>query len=157
MTTRKLQISILIATIIIALSMMLFFIIKNFSNNNNLDQIVKKYDVKVETIDDSKQNLDPDIVTNAIDIKKLNESIIISLDKNNTIIGNEIQIVYKVQFNQNLFQYIFLQLIIKTFPQWKINDFIFHFNGLNNAVWVEYNTNLKLNYLQWYFKIVNKI
>ncbi|WP_342254778.1 hypothetical protein [Spiroplasma endosymbiont of Zeiraphera isertana] len=119
--------------------------------------MVKEYDVELETVDDKKENLNPDIVVEAIDIKKLNESITIILDKNSTILANQSQIIYKIQFNQDLFQYIFLKLIIKTFPKWKINNFIFHFNILNNAVWVEYNTNLKLDYLEWYFKITNKI
>lgn len=157
MFIRRLQISILIITITITLSIMLFFIIKNFSTNKNLNEMVKEYDVELETVDDKKENLNPDIVVEAIDIKKLNESIIIILDKNSTILANQSQIIYKIQFNQDLFQYIFLKLIIKTFPQWKINNFIFHFNILNNAVWVEYNTNLKLDYLEWYFKITNKI
>lgn len=157
MSRRRLQISILIFTITIMLSIMLFFIVKNFSISSNLNQMVEKYDVKVETVDDKKENLEPEIVINAIDITKLNKSIVIRLDKNNTIFGDDPQIVYKIQFNQDLFQYIFLKLIIKTFPQWKINDFIFHFNVLNNAVWVEYNTNLKLDYLEWYFKITSKI
>lgn len=157
MSRRRLQISILIFTITIMLSIMLFFIVKNFSISSNLNEMVEKYDVKVETVDDKKENLEPEIVINAIDITKLNKSIVIRLDKNNTVFGDDPQIVYKIQFNQDLFQYIFLKLIIKTFPQWKINDFIFHFNVLNNAVWVEYNTNLKLDYLEWYFKITSKI
>ncbi|WP_174480327.1 hypothetical protein [Spiroplasma endosymbiont of Danaus chrysippus] len=119
--------------------------------------MVKEYDVELDTVDDKKESLNPDIVVEAIDIKKLNESITIILDKNSTILANQSQIIYKIQFNQDLFQYIFLKLIIKTFPQWKINNFIFYFNILNNAVWVEYNTNLKLDYLEWYFKITNKI
>ncbi|WP_425381108.1 hypothetical protein [Spiroplasma endosymbiont of Polydrusus pterygomalis] len=157
MSKRRLQISILIFTITIMLIIMLFFIVKNFSISSNLNQMVEKYDVKVETVDDKKENLGPEIIKDAIDISTLNKSIVIRLDKNNTIFGDEPQIMYKIQFNQNLFQYLFLKLIIKTFPQWKINDFIFHFNALNNAVWVEYNTNLKSDYLEWYFKITSKI
>ncbi len=157
MSRRRLQISILIFTITIMLIIMLFFIVKNFSISSNLNQMVEKYDVKVEIVDDKKENLGPEIIKDAIDISKLNKSIVIGLDKNNTVLGDEPQIVYKIQFNQNLFQYLFLKLIIKTFPQWKINDFIFHFNALNNAVWVEYNTNLKSDYLEWYFKITSKI
>ena len=156
MVTRKLQISILTTIIITSLSIMLVFVIKSFSTNNNLNQIVDKYDVKVENVD-NEDNLSPNIVESAIDIKKLNASIVISLDKNYQTLSSQLQIVYKIQFNQDLFQYIFLKLIIKTFPQWKTNNFSFHFNILNNAVWVEYNTNQKLNYLQWYFKITNKI
>lgn len=157
MSKRKLQISILVFIITIMLSIMLMFIIKNFATSSNLNQQIEKYNVKVETVDDKKENLPAEVIINAIDITKLNKSIVIKLDKNNTVLGNESQIVYNIQFNQDLFQYIFLKLIIKTFPQWKINDFIFHFNAFNNVVWVEYNTNLKIDYLEWYFKIVNKI
>lgn len=157
MSKRRLQISILIFTITIMLITMLFFIIKNFSISSNLNQMIEKYDVKVEAVDDKKENLGPEIIKDAIDISKLNKSIVILLDKDNTVLGDDPQIVYKIQFNQDLFQYLFLKLIIKTFPQWKINDFIFHFNALNNVVWVEYNTNLKSDYLEWYFKITSKI
>lgn len=107
MFIRRLQISILIITITITLSIMLFFIIKNFSTNKNLNEMVKEYDVELETVDDKKENLNPEIVVEAIDIKKLNESITIILDKNSTTLANQSQIIYKIQFNQDLFQYIF--------------------------------------------------
>ncbi|WP_342257944.1 hypothetical protein [Spiroplasma endosymbiont of Nomada ruficornis] len=54
MFIRRLQISILIITITITLSIMLFFIIKNFSTNKNLNEMVKEYDLELETVDDKK-------------------------------------------------------------------------------------------------------
>lgn len=158
MLSRKLKTIILISSIFFSLFIMLSFLINNFINNGNVNYNASDYDVKVQDMDNTNENLPAKMVINAIDIKQLNKTIAINLDPNRMLdISNEPQLIYKVQFNKKLFQYLFLKLIIKTFPQWKNNNFVFHFNKLNNAVWVQYNTNVKIDYLSWYFKIVSKI
>jgi len=157
MLNRKLKIAILITTIVFSLSVMLFFVIQNFANTRNLDQMVEDYDVEVQPTDDSDQNLKPNVILDAIKIKELNKAIMIKLDKNNLTTTTDLQIIFKVIFNEDMFQYLFLKLIIKTFPQWKINNFTFNFNIFMNAVWVQYNTDLQTDYLNWSFKIASKI
>lgn len=154
MFNRKFKIIFLIAIISCSLSIMLFFVFQNFINNRNLSEIAQDYDVKVQDMDNQDENLNPEIIKNAISLKQLNKTIKIVLDSSN---HNKPSIIYKVEFNRALFQYKFLSMIIKTFPQWKNNNFIFKFNTLSNAAWVQYDTDAQVDYLDWYFKIVSKI
>ncbi|WP_342276600.1 hypothetical protein [Spiroplasma endosymbiont of Nebria brevicollis] len=155
MFSRKFKIIFLITTVSCSLIIMLFFVFQNFANNRNLNQVKQDYDVKVEDMNNTDENLNPEVIKNAISIKQLNKTIKIVLDNNSSV--SEPTIIYKVEFNKQAFQYTFLSMIIKTFPQWKINNFIFKFNILSNAAWVQYDTNAQVDYLDWYFKIVSKI
>lgn len=155
MFSRKYKIIFLITTISCSLIVMLFFVFQNFANNRNLSQVKQDYDVKVIDMNNTDENLNSQVIKNAISIKQLNKTIKIVLDNNSS--NSELIIVYKVEFNKQLFQYTFLSIIIKTFPQWKTNNFIFKFNILNNTAWIQYDTNFQVYYLDRYFKIVSKI
>ncbi|WP_308150192.1 hypothetical protein [Spiroplasma sp. AdecLV25b] len=155
MFSRRFKIIFLITTISFSLIIMLFFVFQNFANNRNLNQVKKDYDVKVEDMNNTDENLNSEIIKNAISIEYLNKTIKIVLENNGST--SEPTIIYKVEFDKQSFQYIFLSMIIKTFPQWKTNNFIFKFNILSNAAWVQYDTDSQVDYLDWYFKIVSKI
>lgn len=103
---RKYKIIFLIITISCSLVVMLFFVFQNFANNRNLSQVKQDYDVKVIDMNNTDENLNPQVIKNAISIKQLNKTIKIVL---------------------------------------------------NNAAWIQYDTNSQVDYLDWYFKIVSKI
>lgn len=106
MFNRKYKIIFLIITISCSLIVMLFFVFQNFANNRNLSQVKQDYDVKVIDVNNTDENLNPQVIKNAISIKQLNKAIKIVL---------------------------------------------------NNAAWIQYDTNSQVDYLDWYFKIVSKI
>lgn len=101
---RKYKIIFLIITISCSLVVMLFFVFQNFANNRNLSQVKQDYDVKVIDMNNTDENLNPQVIKNAISIKQLNKTIKIVLDNNSSV--SEPIIVYKVEFNKRLFQYI---------------------------------------------------
>lgn len=68
---RKYKIIFLIITISCSLIVMLFFVFQNFANNRNLSQVKQDYDVKVVDMNNTDENLNPQVIKNAISIDLL--------------------------------------------------------------------------------------
>lgn len=157
MLSRRIKLIILLVVFVLSTVVTGFFIIKLSLKNHNLKTLNEEYDINIEPIDDKKNNLNPDVIFKTIDKKQLNKSIDIKLKIKSGTSQNPLELFYQPEYNSKLFEYIFLKNMIKTFPQWKTNSFIFSYDSWKQAVWVKYNTDQEEGYINWFFKIISKI